>query len=84
MRPVCVQELAWCSRSLVAGRLLELRLIVGSRTAVGPGSVLEAWALAGLLMLAMDQVRPYKVVLLMARMAIAVHQSLLAQRPFLS
>jgi hypothetical protein len=63
---------------------LELRLIVESRTAVGLGSVLEAWALVGLLMLAMDQVRPYKVVLLMARMVIAVHQLLLAQRPFLS
>ena len=82
VRPVCVQELAWCSRSVVGGRWLELRPIAGSRTAVG--SVPEAWALGGLLMLVMDQVQPYKVVLLMARTAIAVHRSLLDQHPFLS
>lgn len=72
--PVLVQEPAWCSHLLVAGRWLELRQIVGSHTAVE--AVLEAWAWEGLQMLAMDRALLYKVVLLMVRKETAEHRSL--------
>lgn len=59
-----------------------LKLVAGSRTAVG--TVLVAWALEVLQMLVMDQALLCKVFLWMARKATVVDRSLLDQHPFLN